>query len=108
MSCRSHPAARSRPCADDDPAGIWLIGGDPGSVPTTGVRDLRQAGPRLLVATDRSVVSPPEMTQVREHGRLQLLPDGRMVWFEGFERRDEMFEGVPRVRLMRLAAPDDA
>ncbi|MBD3221626.1 hypothetical protein GF314_10325 [bacterium] len=253
--------------ADDDPASHWLVGGDPGSVPTTAVRDLRQAGGRLLVVTDRTQVSPPEMTQVRElslleapdgartviarqlwttamddvafherdqfsalaygrcdlaadgrvavaperdrwlvavgepggtgvvwhrpiagpvrsddqreaareeqgvadltqicerdpvigrvrwrpdgrlwveprgvaprpgcvacfdeitadghlarrvhlavdgapeHGRLQLLPDGRMVWFEGFEWRDDAFEGAPRVRLLRLAAPDDA
>jgi hypothetical protein len=40
-----------------------------------------------------------------EHGRLQLLGDGRMVWFEGFEWRDGDFEGAPRVCLLEVAGP---
>jgi len=74
---------------NDEPAGTWMIGGDPGTVPTTAVRDVRPAGERLLAVTDRTVVSPPRMTNVRE---LSLLaaPDGartvlvRQLWDSEF------------------------
>ena len=34
------------------------------------------------------------------HGHLQLLGDGRLVWYEGFGWREESFAGSPRVCLL--------
>lgn len=76
----------------DEPAGVWPLAGDPGTVPVVTIRDLRAAGERLLVVSDRSQVSPPLMIQIRELA-LVSAPEGarevlaRRLWTTEFTDR---------------------
>jgi hypothetical protein len=84
---------------NDDPAGAWMLGGDPGTVPTTNVRDVRPAGNRLLVVSTHTEFSPPKSSDVRELS-LSVAPDGartvlaRRLWTKAigdvsFHERDQ-------------------
>nr|MEE4268395.1 hypothetical protein [Candidatus Krumholzibacteria bacterium] len=38
-----------------------------------------------------------------EHGHLQIINDGHLVWFEGFGYGDTTFEGQPKVYLLEVS-----
>lgn len=80
-----------------DPAGEYLAGGDPGTVPVCVLRELRYAGSGLLVATYRCEVEYPMMSLVLELAVLDARSGAREIVARKCNRMDIRDEAMREV-----------